>query len=115
MGIHGQLQEIVIFVLTDRLDLAKQLWQNMICSFFQKASIRRFFDSPAISQVMTWADIKININVIRIDFLPLKLESAQYIERIEALLIEDVKEAFPQVKINEADAVGDILESVFVQ
>mgnify|MGYP004688610955 CR=1 FL=1 len=39
----------------------------------------------------------------------------QYIERIEALLIEDVKEAYPQVKINEADAVGDILESVFVQ
>ena len=45
-------------------------------------------------------------NVIRIDFskMPRNCDSyAQYIERIEALLIEDVKEAFPQVKINEAD------------
>ena len=92
---------------------------NMISSFFQKASDSSdVFDSLAISQVDDYRRYKNQYNVIRIDFskMPRNCDSyTQYIERIEALLIEDVKEAFPQVKINEADAVGDILESVFVQ
>lgn len=97
----------------------KTIMANMISSFFQKASDSSdVFDSLAISQVDDYRRYKNQYNVIRIDFskLPRNCDSyTQYIERIEALLIEDVKEAFPQVKINEADAVGDILESVFVQ
>lgn len=97
----------------------KTIMANMISSFFQKASDSRdVFDSLAISQVDDYRRYKNQYNVIRIDFskMPRNCDSyTQYIERIEALLIEDVKEAFPQVKINEADAVGDILESVFVQ
>ena len=97
----------------------KTIMANMISSFFQKASDScDVFDSLAISQVDDYRRYKNQYNVIRIDFskMPRNCDSyTQYIERIEALLIEDVKEAFPQVKINEADAVGDILESVFVQ
>ena len=97
----------------------KTIMANMISSFFQKASDSSdVFDSLTISQVDDYRRYKNQYNVIRIDFskLPRNCDSyTQYIERIEALLIEDVKEAFPQVKINEADAVGDILESVFVQ
>ena len=97
----------------------KTIMANMISSFFQKASDSSdVFDSLAISQVVDYRRYKNQYNVIRIDFskMPRNCDSyTQYIERIEALLIEDVKEAFPQVKINEADAVGDILESVFVQ
>lgn len=97
----------------------KTIMVNMIISFFQKASDSSdVFDSLAISQVDDYRRYKNQYNVIRIDFskMPRNCDSyTQYIERIEALLIEDVKEAFPQVKINEADAVGDILESVFVQ
>ena len=97
----------------------KTIMANMISSFFQKASdLSDVFDSLAISQVDDYRRYKNQYNVIRIDFskMPRNCDSyTQYIERIEALLIEDVKEAFPQVKINEADAVGDILESVFVQ
>ena len=97
----------------------KTIMANMIISFFQKASDSSdVFDSLAISQVDDYRRYKNQYNVIRIDFskMPRNCDSyTQYIERIEALLIEDVKEAFPQVKINEADAVGDILESVFVQ
>ena len=97
----------------------KTIMANMISSFFQKASDSSdVFDSLAISQVDDYIRYKNQYNVIRIDFskMPRNCDSyTQYIERIEALLIEDVKEAFPQVKINEADAVGDILESVFVQ
>lgn len=97
----------------------KTIMANMISSFFQKASDPSdVFDSLAISQVDDYRRYKNQYNVIRIDFskMPRNCDSyTQYIERIEALLIEDVKEAFPQVKINEADAVGDILESVFVQ
>lgn len=97
----------------------KTIMANMISSFFQKASDSSdVFDSLAISQVDDYRRYKNQYNVIRIDFskMPRNCDSyTQYIERIEALLIEDVKEAFPQAKINEADAVGDILESVFVQ
>lgn len=97
----------------------KTIMANMISSFFQKASDSSdVFDSLAISQVDDYRRYKNQYNVIRIDFskMPRNCDLyTQYIERIEALLIEDVKDAFPQVKINEADAVGDILESVFVQ
>lgn len=97
----------------------KTIMANMISSFFQKASDSSdVFDSLAISQVDDYRRYKNQYNVIRIDFskMPRNCDSyTQYIERIEALLIEDVKEAYSQVKINEADAVGDILESVFVQ
>ena len=97
----------------------KTIMANMISSFFQKASDSSdVFDSLAISQVDDYRRYKNQYNVIRIDFskMPRNCDSyTQYIERIEALLIEDVKEEYPQVKINEADAVGDILESVFVQ
>lgn len=97
----------------------KTIMANMISSFFQKASdSSEVFDSLTISQVDDYRRYKNQYNVIRIDFskMPRNCDSyTQYIERIEALLIEDVKEAFPQVKINEADAIGDILESVFVQ
>lgn len=97
----------------------KTIMANMISSFFQKASDSSdVFDSLAISQVDDYRKYKNQYNVIRIDFskMPRNCDSyTQYIERIEALLIEDVKEAYPQVKINEADAVGDILESVFMQ
>ena len=97
----------------------KTIMANMISSFFQKASdSSEVFDSLTISQVDDYRRYKNQYNVIRIDFskLPRNCDSyTQYIERIEALLIEDVKEAYPQVKINEADAIGDILESVFVQ
>lgn len=97
----------------------KTIMANMISSFFQKASDSSdVFDSLTISQVDDYRRYKNQYNVIRIDFskMPRNCDSyTQYIERIEALLIEDVKEAYPQVKINEADAVGDILEGVFVQ
>lgn len=97
----------------------KTIMANMISSFFQKASDSSdVFDSLAISQVDDYRRYKNQYNVIRIDFskMPRNCDSyTQYIERIEALLIDDVKEAYPQVKINEADAIGDILESVFVQ
>ena len=97
----------------------KTIMANMISSFFQKASDSSdVFDSLTISQVDDYRKYKNQYNVIRIDFskMPRNCDSyTQYIERIEALLIDDVKEAYPQVKINEADAVGDILESVFVQ
>lgn len=97
----------------------KTIMANMISSFFQKASDSSdVFDNLTISQMDDYRKYKNQYNVIRIDFskMPRNCDSyTQYIERIEALLIEDVKEAYPQVKINEADAIGDILESVFVQ
>lgn len=82
----------------------KTIMANMISSFFQKASDSgEVFDGLAISQVDNYRKYKNQYNVIRIDFskMPRNCDSyTQYIERIEALLIEDVKEEYPQVKIN---------------
>lgn len=39
----------------------------------------------------------------------------QYIERVEELLISDLREAYPDAKTSETDAIGDILEEIFQQ
>ena len=67
---------------------------------------------------MTARNTKIKYNVIRIDFskMPRNCESyRQYIERVEELLISDLREAYPDAKTSETDAIGDILEEIFQQ
>ena len=48
--------------------------------------------------------------------MPRNCESyRQYIERVEELLISDLREAYPDAKTSETDAIGDILEEIFQQ
>ena len=97
----------------------KTIAANMISAFFQKGQDSGdIFDGLKISQVEGYRKYKNQYNVIRIDFskMPKNCETyKQYIERIEELLIEDIKAAYPTARINEDDAIGDILESIFAQ
>lgn len=97
----------------------KTIAANMISAFFQKGQDSGdIFDGLKISQVDGYRKYKNQYNVIRIDFskMPKNCVSyEQYIERIEELLIEDIKTAYPKARINEDDAVGDILENIFAQ
>ena len=97
----------------------KTIMANMISSFFQKIpDSGDVFDDLKIAQVDDYRKYKNQYNVIRIDFskMPKNCNSyLQYIERIEELLLDDIKKAYPEAEINEDDAIGDILESIFVQ
>lgn len=97
----------------------KTIAANMISAFFQKGQDSGdIFDGLKISQVDGYRKYKNQYNVIRIDFskMPKNCVSyEQYIEKIEELLIEDIKTAYPKARINEDDAVGDILENIFAQ
>ena len=97
----------------------KTIMANMISSFFQKMpDSGDVFDGLKIAQVDDYRKYKNQYNVIRIDFskMPRNCDSyIQYIGRIEELLLDDIKKAYPEAEINEEDAIGDILESIFVQ
>lgn len=97
----------------------KTIAANMISAFFQKGQDSGdIFDGLKISQVDGYRKYKNQYNVIRIDFskMPKNCETyEQYIERIEELLIDDIKAEYPAARINEDDAIGDILESIFAQ
>ena len=91
----------------------------MISSFFQKGiDSGELFDRLKISEADDCQKYKNKYNVIRIDFskMPRNCESyRQYIERVEELLISDLREAYPDAKTSETDAIGDILEEIFQQ
>lgn len=97
----------------------KTIAANMISSFFQKSiDSGELFDRLKISEADDCQKYKNKYNVIRIDFskMPRNCESyRQYIERVEELLISDLREAYPDAKTSETDAIGDILEEIFQQ
>ena len=97
----------------------KTIAANMISSFFQKGiDSGELFDRLKISEADDCQKYKNKYNVIRIDFskMPRNCESyRQYIERVEELLISDLREAYPDAKTSETDAIGDILEEIFQQ
>lgn len=80
----------------------KTIAANMISSFFQKGiDSGELFDRLKISEADDCQKYKNKYNVIRIDFskMPRNCESyRQYIERVEELLISDLREAYPDAK-----------------
>lgn len=97
----------------------KTIAANMISAFFQKGQESGgIFDGLKISKADGYHKYRNQYNVIRIDFskMPKTCDSyKQYIDRIEELLLEDLRVAYPEVKINKEDALGDILENIFAQ
>lgn len=102
---------------------AAQIWKNNCGQYdqlvFQKGiDSGELFDRLKISEADDCQKYKNKYNVIRIDFskMPRNCESyRQYIERVEELLISDLREAYPDAKTSETDAIGDILEEIFQQ
>ncbi|MGN0404000.1 MAG: AAA family ATPase [Bariatricus sp.] len=91
----------------------KTVMANMISSFFSKGrDAEDIFSTLQIRQDKDYAKHMNKYSVIHIMFndLPRKCNSyEQYIDRIEGLLINDIKKEYPDLYINEEYAIWDIL------
>lgn len=94
----------------------KTVMANMISSYFSQAcDADEIFNKLKISQ---YADYQKHLNryrVIHISFndLPRRCNSyREYIDRIERLLIKDIKDAYPDMDVDENEAVWDTLLSL---
>lgn len=95
----------------------KTVMANMTVSFFSKGcSANDVFDGLYISQNSAYKQNLNHHDVIHISFneMPRRCKTyEQYIDRIESRLIKDLKQAYPDMDINEEDAVWDILMDIF--
>lgn len=91
----------------------KTVMANMIASFFSKGrNAEDIFHTLKIYREKDCQKYMNQYTVIHITFndLPRKCNSyEQYIDRIEGLLIEDLKKEYPDLSINEQYALWDIL------
>ena len=94
----------------------KTVMANLISSFFSKGC-----DAEGVFKQLRIADHKIykqylnQYPVIHISFnkQPRRCSSySDYIERIERILIKDIKDAYPDAKVDDSEAVWDILLSL---
>lgn len=96
----------------------KTVMANMIASFFSKAcDSSKIFNHIAYCRTEAYQQHLNKHNVIHISFneLPKRCKTyEQYIERIERILINDLKIDFPDVAINEDEAVWDILMRIYM-
>lgn len=96
----------------------KTIMANMIASFFSKACDAETFDKLAISTHPDYRTYRNQFPVIHISFneSPMRCKSYDaYITRIESIFLEDIQEAYPDLKISENDAVWDVLRRVYLQ
>lgn len=91
----------------------KTVMANMISAFFSKGcSADDIFRNLQISKSKDYQQYLNKYSVIHISFnkMPRRCGSyREYIDRIEGLLIKDIKAAYPDMEIQESDAVWDIL------
>lgn len=97
----------------------KTVMADMIASFFSKAcDSSDIFDKLYIAKNEGYHQALNSYPVIHMTFneLPRKCKTyEQYIERIESKLIKDLIQAYPEVDIDEQDAVWDVLKSINLQ
>lgn len=95
----------------------KTVMANMISSFFSKAcDADDIFKGMQIAKCKEYQQFHGKYSVIHIPFnkLPKNCNSYQdYIERIERLLIKDLMSEYPEVQIDESEAVWDVLLSIY--
>ena len=94
----------------------KTMMANMIASYFGKGvDSHEEFDQLKVAEYPWYKKHLNQHNVIRVVFneMPWNCMSyASYMERIQALLVDDLSEAYPDVKIRETDAPWDALTKV---
>ena len=90
---------------------------NLIASFFSKGcDASDVFDRLKVSGNQEYRRKMNQYNVIHISLneVPKRCVTyEQYIQRIEARLIKDLKQAYPDADVNEEDAVWDVLMDVY--
>ena len=95
----------------------KTVTANLIASFFSKGcDASDVFDRLKVSGNQEYRRKMNQYNVIHISLneVPKRCVTyEQYIQRIEARLIKDLKQAYPGADVNEEDAVWDVLMDVY--
>ena len=95
----------------------KSVMANMIAAFFSKGcQAGNIFEHLNIVQSDKYTKNLNRHNVISITFNRLPRHCStyiQYIDRIERKLVEDLIEAYPNVKIDKEDAVWDVLKTIY--
>ncbi len=94
----------------------KTVMANMIASFFSRVcDASGIFDDLQIAACEAYKDNLNKYPVIHISFneLPRKCKTyEQYIERIEKKLIKDLAQSYPDLMIDETEAVWDVLGEI---
>lgn len=97
----------------------KTVMANMIASFFSEVcDASDIFDNLQIAEYDAYRDNLNKYPVIHISFneLPRRCKTyEQYIERIEKKLVRDLVLAYPEMNIDETEAVWDILNAINLQ
>ena len=95
----------------------KTVMANMISSFLSRGcDAEDIFNGLQISASEKYNQYRNKYSVIHISFnkLPRQCNSyREYINRIERILIKDLKDEYPEVEVNETDAVWDVLMSIY--
>ena len=90
---------------------------NMICAYFEKnIDSSTEFDQLEVSEYPWYREHLNHHNVIHIMFNEMPGEGssyARYIERITRFLLEDLKEAYPDVMRRDTDALWDVLKRIY--
>lgn len=95
----------------------KTVMANMVASFFSKANdASDVFDRLDIGKADGYSNHLNQYNVIRISLneVPKRCRTYdQYIERIENILLNDLKESFPHVEMKSEEALWDIFNRIY--
>ncbi len=113
----GKGKEPKYVAITRPRRFGKTVIANMIAAYFEKGvDSHEEFDTLKVSAYPWYKNHLNQHNVIRIVFneMPRECTSyAQYINRIQTLLLDDLTMAYPNLKIRETDAVWDALKKVY--
>lgn len=110
-------QDIRYICITRPRRFGKTVMASMIASFFGKGeSSRLVFQGLSIGADERFEEHLNQHNVIHISFNEIPDECTtykQYISRIKRRLLSDLKRAYPEVEIENGDAVWDVLNNIY--
>ena len=111
-------QEQRFFCITRPRRFGKTVMANMIAAFFEKSEEESLFDDLRIAQYEPYQKQAGQHDVIYIDFSEMPAECTsyrEYIARIQNGLIQDMKDAYPELNIKSGTAIWDIMSMIFNQ
>ena len=111
-------QEQRFFCITRPRRFGKTVMANMIAAFFENTGEPSLFEHLHIAEYAGYKEQAGKHDVIYIDFseMPRECQNYQeYIDRVQNGLVRDIQEAYPELVIENNEAVWDILSLVFNQ
>lgn len=109
-------QEMRFFCITRPRRFGKTVMANMIAAFFEKREANTLFSDLHISKYAQYREHVGQHDVIYIDFSEMPRECRsykEYIDRIQDGLIQDMREAYPELNLDAGAAVWDVMSRIF--